>query len=100
MNKKILDTGINDPWPKNFRTVGIKIADGTIIKGKVNIGDYHRLSDLLKRTDDNFVTVVATKKNGKPEKVFIINKSSIVWVVESEDEEMLKPVSHSYLLIP
>lgn len=68
MNKKILDTGINDPWPKNFRTVGIKIADGTIIKGKVNIGDYHRLSDLLKRTDDNFVTVVATKKMGNRKK--------------------------------
>ena len=30
----------------------------------------------------------------------MINKSSIVWVVESEDEEMLKPGSHSDLLIP
>jgi hypothetical protein len=100
MNEKILDTGINDTWIKNFRTVAIKIADGTIIKGKMNIGDYHRLSDFLKRTDDNFVTVVTTEKNGKPGKIFMINKSSIVWVAEYEDEEMLEPVSHSYFLIP
>ena len=82
---------IDNPWPMNFKNVSIEMTDGTTFEGKVNIGKHDRLSDLLKCTDGIFVTVVVIKKNGEQQgKVFMINKNSITWVIESEgDKEML-----------
>lgn len=64
----------------NFTDVEVKISDGSVIKGKVNIrGDYSRLSDFLRHSQEQFIVIV---KEGSPEdsqKVFFVNKNYIVW---------------------
>ena len=64
----------------NFKNVEVKISDGSLIKGKVNIGEnYHRLSDLFRQTNDTFITVVAEDPHETPKKVYFINKNYIIW---------------------
>jgi hypothetical protein len=75
----------NDKWETNYKNVTIKMTDGSVIRGKVNVVTHKRLSDLLKHTDDNFVTIVATEETGEcSTTIFIVNKTYIVWV-ESEN---------------
>jgi hypothetical protein len=69
----------------NFKNVEVKISDGSLIKGKVNIGEnYHRLSDLFRQINDTFITVVAEDPHESPQKVYFINKNYIIWA-EAED---------------
>lgn len=73
-----------DQWVKQFQTVTIKIKDGTIITGKLNIGDYPRVSDLFKQSPDQYLVLADAEHRGSSGKVVIVNKSEIVWV-EPED---------------
>jgi len=44
----------------NFTNVEVKISDGSVIKGKVNIrGDYNRLSDFLRHSQEQFMVIVS-----------------------------------------
>jgi len=70
-----------DQWIKNYKNVAIKMTDGSILKGKINIREHKRLSLLFKTLQDNFITLVPEEGS---EKVFIINKNYILWA-ESEE---------------
>ncbi len=71
---------LEESFVSNFRNVSVKISDGSMIKGKINIGDnFHRLSDLFKHSNDPFITVVAEETGEDPKRVFFINKTFIVW---------------------
>jgi len=70
-----------DRWVRNFKTVAIKMTDGTILKGKINIGEAQRLSLLFRMVQESFITLVPEEGS---KKVFIINKNYILWV-ESEE---------------
>jgi hypothetical protein len=72
---------VKDNWAKNYKNVTIKMTDGSVIKGKINIRETGRLSYLFKTLPENFITLVP-EEGGK--KVFIINKNFILWA-ESED---------------
>ena len=72
---------LKDNWPRNYKTVTIKMTDGSIIKGKVNIKGIERLSDLFRLMADNFIPIVPEEGS---KKVFIINKNYILWT-ESEN---------------
>jgi len=74
----------DDQWVKQFRTVTIKIKDGTIITGKLNIGDYPRVSDLFKQSPDQYLVLSDAEHRGSSGKVVIVNKSEIVWVEPEE----------------
>lgn len=74
----------DDQWVKQFRTVTIKIKDGTVITGQMNIGDYPRVSDLFRQSPDQYLVLADAEHRGSSGKVVIVNKSEIVWV-EPED---------------
>jgi hypothetical protein len=72
---------MREQWPKNYKNVVLKISDGSIVKGKINIKELGRLSHLFKTLSDKFITVVPEEGT---KKVIIINKEYIIWA-ESED---------------
>jgi hypothetical protein len=51
-----------------------------MIKGKINIGEFNRLSDSIKMSDEKFIVVVGTLNAENQEKTFIINKNNIIWM--------------------
>jgi hypothetical protein len=61
--------------------VTIKMADGSIITGKVNIKETGRLSHLFKSSPENFIVLVPEEGS---KKVFIINQSYILWTESDE----------------
>jgi hypothetical protein len=73
-----------DTWVKNFRPVVIKLKDGTTITGKLNIGDFPRVSDFFKKSPDQYFVLSDAEHRGVSGRVVIINKSEIIWA-EPED---------------
>jgi hypothetical protein len=64
----------------NFTNVEVKISDGSMIKGKVNIrGDYNRLSDFLRYSPEQFLVIVSDESSDDSKKVVFVNKNYIVW---------------------
>ena len=75
---------MSDTWVKNFRPVVVKIKDGATISGKLNIGEFTRVSDFFRRSTDQYLVLSDAEHRGMPGKVVIINKQEIVWA-EPED---------------
>ena len=73
-----------DTWVKNFRSVVVKIKDGTTIAGKLNIGDFPRVSDFFRQSPDQYFVLSDAEHRGVSGKVVIVNKSEIIWA-EPED---------------
>ena len=73
----------------NARKVSIKMVDGSLVHGKVNI--YHdeevvqRVSDIFTKVSDPFVVVFDVTAEGKNGRVLVINKRNIAWVSPEED---------------
>lgn len=66
--------------PLNKAKVSVRLADGTTIKGLLNIGKYNRLSDFLNSKDaEPFLIVYEASMAGTAGKVVIINRSHIAW---------------------
>jgi len=66
----------------NKANVAVRLADGTTIKGLLNIGKYNRLSDFLNSKDaDPFLVVYEASMAGTASKVVIINRDHIAWAV-------------------
>lgn len=64
-----------------FRNVLVKMSDGSLIQGKVNVPDSsRRLSDWFRNSTDPFIVVVSEKSSENPSEIFICNKSQIVFV--------------------
>ena len=63
-------------WDVNFKKVTVKMSDGTVFGGKVNIRNFQRLSDYLRATDDRFVVILGEEE---PQRVMMVNKSFILW---------------------
>ena len=68
-----------DLYPINYNEVAVKMTDGSIVKGRINIGEHKRLSDSLKLSPDKYITIVCDKPDGDSE-IFLLNKSYIVSV--------------------
>ena len=47
-----------DHWVRKYKNVTLKLTDGSIMKGKINIRDTGRLSNLLRVIPDIFIQVV------------------------------------------
>ncbi len=64
----------------NKASVSVRLADGTMIKGLLNIGKYNRLSDFLNSKDSEpFLIVYEASMAGVDGKVVIINRNHIAW---------------------
>jgi hypothetical protein len=73
-----------DTWIKNFCSVVVKLKDGTTITGKLNIGDFPRVSDFFRKSPDQYLVLSDAEHRGMGGKVVIINKHEIMWA-EPED---------------
>lgn len=71
------------------RQVAIKLVDGSLIRGKVNISQgeevVQRVSDIFTKIADPFVVVFDVTAEGKTGRVLIINKRNIAWVSPEDD---------------
>ena len=71
------------------RKVTIKMVDGSLVQGKVNI--YHdeevvqRVSDIFTKATDPFIVVFDATAEGKSGRVLIMNKNNIAWVSPEND---------------
>ena len=69
----------------NYKNVQVKVSDGSLLRGRVNIGEnYRRLSDLFRHSNDSFIVMVSEESPDNPQKVYFINKSYIIWA-EAQD---------------
>lgn len=66
------------------RHVSVKTVDGSLIQGKINIGTMKRISDMFLENDSPFVIIYDACSTSGENKVFIINKTHIVWVEPDE----------------
>ena len=66
-------------FEKNYKGICVKVSDGSMIKGKINLTNYTRISDMLKNSTDKFITVVADEHSQDAQKVYIINKEFMIW---------------------
>jgi hypothetical protein len=66
------------------RRVIIKLADGSLIKGKINLRQdepiIQRASEIFTRHPDPFVVIFEATFEGKSDRVMVINKYNIFWV--------------------
>ena len=66
------------------KVVSVKTVDGGIIRGKINVGEGNRISDVFLMSEAPFIVIYNIEDPMNPNKVLIINKQHIVWV-EPED---------------
>lgn len=76
---------MGDAWIKKFKTVKVKLKDGTIIIGKLNIGEYARVFDYFRSSPDQYFILSDAEHDEQSGRVVIINKNEIVWA-EPEDD--------------
>jgi hypothetical protein len=80
------------------RQVAIKLVDGSLIRGKLNIfqGEevVQRVSDIFTKVTDPFVVLFDVTAEGKTGRVLIINKRNIAWV-SPEDDPVPKEVKEA-----
>jgi hypothetical protein len=71
------------------RKVTIKLVDGSLVQGKVNLLNseeaVQRVSDIFTKLADPFVVVFDVTAEGRNGRVLIMNKRNIAWV-SPEDE--------------
>jgi hypothetical protein len=72
-------------WETKYRQIVVKIKDGTTITGNLNIGNFTRVSDFFKKSDDKFLVLSEAESRGASGKIVIINKSEILWAEPSEE---------------
>ena len=74
---------------RDSREVSIKLVDGSLIKGKVNLHhDEHmlqRVSEIFTQIDEPFLVIYDATFEGKSDRVLIINKRNIVWASPEND---------------
>jgi len=67
----------SEEWDVNFKRVTVKMSDGLVVQGKVNIRAFPRLSDFFRSAEDAFVVVVSDQD--QPQKVMLLHKHYIIW---------------------
>jgi hypothetical protein len=76
---------------KEVRRLTLKLADGSLITGLINLiqrGETeHRVSDIFVGRDEPFVVIFRATIGEMTNKVLVINKHHIVWVIP-EDEDI------------
>ena len=70
----------NKNYEVNYKTVTVKMSDGVVYSGKVNIRSFQRLSDFFRQAEDRFLVVILDHESSdEPEKVIMLNKAYITW---------------------
>jgi hypothetical protein len=73
------------------RKVTIKLVDGSLVQGKVNLLNneeaVQRVSDIFTKLADPFVVVFDVTAEGRGGRVLILNKRNISWVSPEDEPE-------------
>ena len=64
-------------WQVNYRRVTVKMSDGTLHAGKLNIRDFNRASDFFLHAEEQFYLMVVSVPDGS-EKIMMLNKNFIM----------------------
>ncbi|MCL4503434.1 MAG: hypothetical protein M1438_16535 [Deltaproteobacteria bacterium] len=74
---------------RDSREISIKLVDGSLVKGKVNLHhDEHmiqRVSEIFTQINDPFLVIYDATFEGKTGRVLIINKQNVVWASPEDD---------------
>jgi hypothetical protein len=70
----IMDGGLT-----NYKTVVVKLGDGTILNGKVNVPPNGRLSDVFTSKEKTFVIIVESDSVERSYDTIVVNKQEVVW---------------------
>jgi hypothetical protein len=65
--------------------VSVKTVDGSLLRGKINLGDEKRVSDIFIQSANPFIVLYDVASQSVDSKVMIINKNHIVWVEPEEN---------------
>jgi hypothetical protein len=68
----------------DYQRVTVKLIDGTILDGRINILPHKRVSDFINSRDKAFVIMIESSSVEVTDKIVFINKSKVAWV-EPED---------------
>lgn len=63
----------------------VRLVDGTTFKGKTNIRDKNRLSDLLNKDESPFLIMFDVNMVGYEGKVVFLNKNQIMWASPTDN---------------
>jgi len=73
-----------DRWKIEARKVTIKLADGSLIRGKINLRQdetvIQRVSEIFTRHPAPFLVIFEATFEGMTDRVMVINKHNILWV--------------------
>jgi hypothetical protein len=91
----------------NARQVTIKLVDGSLVQGKINLHNddavVQRVSDVFTKLPDPFVVVFEATAEGQSGRVLILNKKNVAWVspedeaAPPQEEEKPPESAHSFL---
>jgi hypothetical protein len=73
-----------DGHPTNYQYVTVKLKNGMLLNGKVNIHPKGRLSEVFTSKEKAFVILVESDSAERSYQTIIVNKNEVVWV-EPED---------------
>ena len=68
----------------NYANVTVKLIEGTILDGKINIQPHKRLSDFINSKGRGFVVVIKGSSLEIKDKTIFINKNKIAWIEPNE----------------
>ncbi len=66
-------------YEKKYRNIKVKVSDGSIVTGQINIMTFARLSDYLKQSNDKFIAITSGKNDENSNRATIINREYILW---------------------
>ncbi len=76
---------LDDNYVINYRSVILRMSDGTVLRGRINLGDtFQRLSDFFRRTETQFITLASDESTEESKKVLVVNKNYIMWGESSD----------------
>jgi hypothetical protein len=65
--------------PMNCRRVSIKLVDGSVVNGTVNIGRSRRLSDFFNKYDSTFLVLFEVTVDAQNYEVLFVSRQHILW---------------------
>jgi len=68
----------------NYSGITVKLVDGTVLDGKINILPHKRLSDFINSRDKGFVIMIEGSSLEIKDKTVFINKKKVAWVEPNE----------------
>lgn len=68
----------------NYKNVTVKLKDGTVLNGKVNIYPKTRISEVFASKDKTFVIIVEGGAADIEYQTIVVNKKEVVWAEPEE----------------